>query len=66
MNLQTNNALQEQKPSHFSHKTIQWNNSFYTHNDGLSELRNSIDRLEDLNGRLKYMMTEIHSLITNN
>ena len=34
-------------------------------NDELTELRQHISHLKELNGRLQYMMTEIHSLVTN-
>ena len=64
MDLQTNNLLQERRSvSRVIAKPIILNKSI--HNEGLAELKGHICYLRELNGRLKYMITEIHSLITN-
>ena len=64
MDLQTDNLLQERRAiSHVISKPIVLNESI--HNDGLTELKSHICHLRELNGRLKYMMAEIHSLITD-
>ena len=64
MDIQTNDLLKKRRAiSRVIAKPIMLNKS--VHSDGLAELKGHICYLRELNGRLKYMITEIHSLITN-
>ncbi len=61
--VQMNNLLQNNLSSIYSTRTTSLNETF--NHDGLTELRNHICHLEELNERLKYMMTEIRFLVTD-
>lgn len=63
MATQMNNLLHKNSSSTHNKRPISLKNAF--DNDGLIELKDHICRLEELNERLKYMMTEIRFLVTN-
>ena len=64
MNIQVNNLTKINSSSSYKRKNpVSFNNLF--DNDSLTELRGHICHLEELNERLKYMMTEIRFLIKN-
>ena len=61
MDIQVNNHTN--LSSAYNKKPVSFNSPF--DNNGLAELRSHICHLEELNERLKYMMSEIRFLITN-
>ena len=63
MDIQMNNLLQKNLSPTYSARTTSLNDTL--NNDGLTELRSHICHLEELNGRLKYMMAEIRFLVTD-
>ena len=63
MDTQMNNLLHKNLSSTYNKRPISLENAF--DNDGLIELKDHICHLEELNERLKYMMTEIRFLVTN-
>lgn len=64
------NGINFSNPIREEHKTLPTRGYFtepviFHESDGLKQLKSHITHLEELNRRLKYMMKEIHSLITN-
>ena len=63
MDIQINNLSHTNSSSAYNKRSASINNTF--DNNDLTELKNHISHLEDLNERLKYMMSEIRFLVTN-